>query len=69
MEVKSEYISVDETAHRAGVARKTIYNWICSGQLTREHGLGHAGRRRIINWPVFEAKFLNGVESGKASQR
>jgi predicted DNA-binding transcriptional regulator AlpA len=67
--MESEYISIPETARRAGIAPKTIYNWISAGRLTRDHGLGHAGRRRIINWPVFEAKLLNGFESGKASQR
>jgi predicted DNA-binding transcriptional regulator AlpA len=67
MEVESEYISIPETARRAGIAPKTIYNWISARRLTRNHGLGHAGRRRIINWPVFEATFLNGDEHGEAS--
>jgi hypothetical protein len=65
--MESEYISIPETARRAGIATKTIYNWISLGRLTREHGLVHAVRRRLINWPVFEAKFLNGVEIGEAS--
>jgi excisionase family DNA binding protein len=59
--MESEYVSIREAARRAGIAVKTIYNWISSGRLTREQGLCSAGRRRLINWPVFEAKVLNAV--------
>ena len=55
----SEYISITETSRRTSVAPKTLYNWISAGRLKSDHGLARAGRRRLINWPVFEAKFLN----------
>jgi hypothetical protein len=55
----TEYVSIGEAARCADIAVKTLYNWINLGRLTREHGLCRAGRRRLINWPVFEAKVLN----------
>jgi hypothetical protein len=64
----SEYISIDEAARRSGVAPKTLYNRISQGTLTSEQGLCRNGRRRLINWPIFEAKVLN-ADSGEASQR
>jgi hypothetical protein len=63
--MESAYISIPETARRVRIASKTIDNWISAGRLTREHGLGHAGRRRIINWPVFEAAVLNAPATAK----
>jgi predicted DNA-binding transcriptional regulator AlpA len=35
MEVESEYISIPETARRAGIAPKTIYTWISGAQCGR----------------------------------
>jgi hypothetical protein len=67
--MESEYVSISEAARRAGIAVKTLYNWISLGCLTRAHGLCQAGRRRLINWPVFEAKVLNAGVDGEASQR
>lgn len=56
--MESEYVSIGEAAERAKIARKTLYNWISSRRLTAEQGLSRAGRRRLINWPVFEEKVL-----------
>jgi hypothetical protein len=66
--MESEYVSISEAARRSGVAPKTLYNRISQRTLTREQGLCRNGRRRLINWPVFEAKVLN-ADSGEASQR
>lgn len=67
--MESEYVSIGEAARRSGVAPKTLYNRISLGTLTREQGLCRNGRRRLINWPLFEAKVLNADASGEASQR
>ncbi len=69
MKIESEYISIPETARRSGVARKTLYNRISQKTLTSEQGLCRNGRRRLINWPIFEAKVLNADASGEASKR
>jgi hypothetical protein len=56
---EEEFLTIVETARRARIAAKTLYNWISSGRLGREQGLCHAGRRVLINWPIFVAKVLN----------
>jgi hypothetical protein len=67
--MESEYVSIDEAARRSGVASKTLYNRISQGTLTHDEGVCRNGRRRLINWPIFEAKVLNADASGKASKR
>jgi hypothetical protein len=66
--MESEYISIEEAARRSGVAPKALYNRISQRTLTSEQGLCRNGRRRLINWPIFEARVLN-ADSGEASQR
>jgi hypothetical protein len=67
--MESEYLSIVEAARRSGVAPKTLYNRISQGTLTSEQGLCRNGRRRLINWPIFEAKVLNAEADGEASHR
>jgi hypothetical protein len=58
--MESEYLTVDETALRARISAKTIYNLISLRKLGRDQGICHFGRRVLINWPVFEARVLRG---------
>jgi len=58
--MESEFLTIGETAARAKIKPKTLYNWIWKGQLGRDQGLCRAGRRVLINWPVFEARVLRG---------
>ena len=53
-------ISFREAAQRAGLARKTLYEWKRTGKLRREHGLHMLGRSPRIEWPVFKACVENG---------
>ena len=55
-----DLISFAEAAQRAGLARKTLYEWKRTGKLRREHGLRMLGRSPRIEWPVFKACIDNG---------
>jgi len=55
-----EYLTVVETAMRARVSPKTLYNWISMGKITRSEGVHHAGRKVVIHWPTFEQVVLQG---------
>jgi hypothetical protein len=53
-------ISFAEAAQRAGIARKTLYEWKRTGKLRREHGLRMLGKSPRIEWPAFKACYENG---------
>ena len=55
-----EYLTVVETAMRARLSAKTLYNWISMGKITRSEGVHHAGRKVVIHWPTFEQVVLQG---------
>ena len=55
-----EYLTVVETAMKARLSPKTLYNWISMGQITRSEGVHHAGRKVVIHWPTFEQVVLQG---------
>ncbi|HUA36230.1 MAG TPA: helix-turn-helix domain-containing protein [Candidatus Binataceae bacterium] len=55
-----EYLTVVETAARARLSPKTLYNWISMGKITRAAGVHHAGRKVVIHWSTFEAMVLRG---------
>jgi hypothetical protein len=55
-----EYLTVVETAIRARLSPKTLYNWISMGKITRAEGVHHAGRKVVIHWPTFEHVVLLG---------
>jgi hypothetical protein len=55
-----EYLTVVETAMRARLSPKTLYNWISMGKITRSEGVHHAGRKVVIHWPTFEQVVLQG---------
>ena len=38
-----EYLTVIETAMKARLSPKTLYNWISMGKITRGEGVHHAG--------------------------
>ncbi len=57
-----EYLTVVETAARARLSPKTLYNWISMGKITRSAGVHHAGRKVVIHWSTFEAMVLRGGE-------
>ena len=38
-----EYLTVIETAMKARLSPKTLYNWISMGKITRREGVHHAG--------------------------
>ncbi len=57
-----EYLTVVETAARARLSPKTLYNWISMGKITRSAGVHHAGRKVVIHWSTFEATVLRGGE-------
>ena len=40
-----EYLTVVETAMKARLSPKTLYNWISMGKITRFEGVHHAGRK------------------------
>jgi hypothetical protein len=46
-------VSVAEAARRCALRPKTLYHWIETGKLRREHGLRTIGARHRIEWPVF----------------
>jgi hypothetical protein len=56
----ADLISFAEAAQRAGLARKTLYEWKRTGKLRREHGLRAAGRSVRIEWGVFKASIDDG---------
>jgi excisionase family DNA binding protein len=41
---QSEYISIDEAARVLGIAKPTLYNWICLRKIGKEHGFRKIGR-------------------------
>ena len=53
-----EYLSVVETAIRARLSPKTLYNWISMGKITNSEGVHHAGRKVVIHWATFEASVM-----------
>jgi hypothetical protein len=55
-----EYLTVVETAMKARLSPKTLYNWISMGKITRSEGVHHAGRKVVIHWPTFEQIVLQG---------
>ncbi len=59
-----DYLKVPETAGRARVAPKTIYNWISLGRIGPAEGVCHIGRNVVIHWPTFEATVLRGTLNG-----
>jgi hypothetical protein len=56
----SEYLTIRETAIRARLAAKTLYNWISLGKIGLREGVHHAGRKVVIHWPTFEMMVLRG---------
>ena len=62
----SEYLRIPETAGRACVAPKTLYNWISLGRIGPGEGVCHIGRKVVIHWPTFEATVLRGSANGAA---
>ncbi len=62
----SDYLKVPETAGRARVAPKTLYNWISLGRIGPGEGVCHIGRKVVIHWPTFEATVLRGTLNGAA---
>jgi hypothetical protein len=61
-----DYLKVPETAGRACVAPKTLYNWISLGRIGPGEGVCHIGRKVVIHWPTFEATVLRGTVNGAA---
>lgn len=61
---QGDYLKVPETAGRARVAPKTIYNWISLGRIGPAEGVCHIGRNVVIHWPTFEATVLRGTLNG-----
>ena len=55
-----EYLTVVETAMKARLSPKTLYNWISMGKIARTEGVHHAGRKVVIHWPTFEQVVLQG---------
>jgi hypothetical protein len=55
-----EYLTVVETAIKARLSPKTLYNWISMGKIARPEGVHHAGRKVVIHWPTFEQVVLQG---------
>ena len=55
-----EYLTVVETAIKARLSPKTLYNWISMGKIARSEGVHHAGRKVVIHWPTFEQIVLQG---------
>ena len=53
-----EYLTVPETAMRARLSPKTLYNWISMGKITSSEGVHHAGRKVVIHWATFEAAVM-----------
>src|SRR5215813_9780192 len=49
-----EYLTVVETAIKARLSPKTLYNWISMVKIARSEGVHHAGRKVVIHWPTFE---------------
>jgi len=56
----TEYLTIQETAIRARLARKTLYNWISLGKIGLKDGVHHVGRKVVIHWPTFEMMVLRG---------
>lgn len=61
-----DYLRIPETAGRACVAPKTLYNWISLGRIGPGEGVCHIGRKVVIHWPTFEATVLRGTVNGAA---
>lgn len=61
-----DYLRIPETAGRACVAPKTLYNWISLGRIGPAEGVCHIGRKVVIHWPTFEATVLRGTLNGAA---
>jgi IS30 family transposase len=55
---EQEYLTVVETAMRARLSPKTLYNWINMGKITGSQGVHHAGRKVVIHWATFEASVM-----------
>jgi hypothetical protein len=53
-----EYLTVVETAIRARLSPKTLYNWISIWKITSSEGVHHAGRKVVIHWATFEAAVM-----------
>jgi len=53
-----EYLTEVETAIRARLSPKTLYNWISMGKITSSEGVHHAGRKVVIHWATFEASVM-----------
>ena len=66
VQTTSEYLRIPETAGRACVAPKTLYNWISLGRIGPGEGVCHIGRKVVIHWPTFEATVLRGTFNGAA---
>ena len=60
MSSEHEYLTVLETAMKARLSPKTLYNWISMGKIARSEGVHHAGRKVVIHWPTFEQVVLQG---------
>ena len=64
-----DYLTIQETAVRARMASKTLYNWISLGRIGVAEGVchvGRTGRKVLIHWPTFEATVLQGNLRGAA---
>jgi hypothetical protein len=47
-------LSVKQAAARIGLSPWTLYHWIENGKLDEARGLRRLGRRRLIDWQVFQ---------------
>ena len=64
-----DYLTIQETAVRARMAPKTLYNWISLGRIGLAEGVchvGRTGRKVLIHWSTFEATVLRGNLRGAA---
>lgn len=48
------YLDVKGLAARLGMSPSTIFHWIGSGKLDEVRGLRKLGRRRLIDWRMFQ---------------
>lgn len=51
----ADLLTLEQAARRAGLARKTFYEWKRKGKLRREHGLLMVGRSPRLEWAIFKA--------------
>ncbi len=47
-------LTVKQTAAKIGISHWTMYHWIEADKLAEAHGLRKFGRRRLIDWRVFQ---------------